>query len=141
MKLLQLTRLDYLNTGIFGTLIDPDTMFAVFVAEHAYPVAPDAGSSSTSWAPKVPKGVYKCLRGHHQLPGMPAAFETFELQNVPGHSGILFHSGNLPQIDSEGCLLLGLDRQGDVAVLDSKEAFSLFMKNLEGLNEFTLEIS
>ena len=139
MKVLQLTRTDYLESGIFGTLIDPDTTFAVFILEHAYPVV-NADSASTNWAPKVPKGTYKCLRGQHQLAGMSQPFETFELQEVPGHTNILIHPGNMEK-DSEGCILVGLDRQGDIAVLGSREAFQLLMKNLEGIDEFTLEIS
>jgi len=139
MKVLQLTRLDYLQTGIFGSLIDPENTFAVFSLEHAYESTPIPGSASANWAPKVPKGIYTCIRGSHQLSGMSAPFETFEVQNVPDHTGILFHCGNT-EADSSGCILLGMDRQGDIEVLESKIAFAAFMKNLEGLNEFNLEI-
>lgn len=133
-------RLDFLASGIFSALIDPDTDFGVFVLEHAYPVASDGIlSMSVNYAPKVPPGVYACQRGIHKLKGMAQAFETFEIMNVPDHTGILFHCGNT-ESDSEGCLLLGLDRAGDIAVLESREAFTAFMKNLEGINEFTLEI-
>lgn len=140
MKVLQLTRLDYLNTGIFGALIDPDSSFAAFTLEHSYPVVPDSTSVSTNYAPKIPAGTYKCLRGLHKLEGMTEPFETFEINGVEGHTNLLFHAGNFNK-DSEGCVLLGLDRQGDTAILESREAFFEFMKNLKDLNEFTLEIS
>jgi Family of unknown function (DUF5675) len=140
MKVLQLTRMDYLQSGIFGTLIDPESTFAVFSLEHAYAVTPDAVSASTDWEPKVPKGSYTCQRGLHQLVGMSHPFETFQLMNVPGHTNILVHPGN-HEADSEGCILVGLDRQGDTAVLESRAAFLAFMKNLEGLDQFNLEIS
>jgi Family of unknown function (DUF5675) len=139
MKVLELTRIDYLQTGIFGTLIDPNNDFAVFTLEHAYPIA-NADSTSTNWAPKVPKGVYKCIRGQHQLKGMTEPFVTFEVTEVPGHTGILFHCGNT-EADSEGCILLGMERDGDKEILQSREAFQLFIKNLEGIDQFTLVIS
>lgn len=139
MKLLQLKRLDYLETGIFGAMIDPENNFAVFTLEHAYAVIPDTTKASTNWEPKVPKGLYTCQRGSHQLKNMKEPFETFQVMNVQGHAGILFHPGNI-EADSEGCFLLGMDRQDDVAILHSREAFALFMKNLEGLEQFTLEI-
>lgn len=66
-------------------------------------------------------------------------FTTFEVTNVPGHTGILFHWGN-SEGDSSGCILLGEYRTGSM-VFKSKKAFEHFMTKLIGINEFELEIT
>lgn len=131
--------MDFLSTGIFGSLIDPETNFAAFTLEHAYAVTPDLLSASTSYEPKVPRGIYTCRRGKHELKGNAQPFETFEITKVLGHTGVLFHCGNT-QADSEGCVLLGMERDGDMAIHKSRFAFEAFMKNLDGINEFTLTV-
>lgn len=119
---LVLQRLQLKPTGIFGSLVSSDNVIAVTL-EHAYLV-------SESWQPKLPVGVYTCRRGLHQLDGMKSPFETFEVTDVPGHSGILFHVGNFNR-DSHGCVLLGLamidDGRGEM-ISESKIAFQKFMQ-------------
>lgn len=92
---------------------------------------------------KVPKGVYLCVRGTHRLASSPKSFETFQVMNVPGHTGILFHTGNVFR-DSEGCILLGLEKGmtegGDLMIMKSRSAFELFMAQLSGHNHFNLTI-
>ena len=72
------------------------------------------------------------------LAGMSQNFITFEVQNVPGHTGILFHTGNTNR-DSEGCILLGSLIKGNI-LLNSRPAFAKFMELLGNLPQFTLEV-
>lgn len=141
MKFL-LKRGDYVKEGIFGVLssddlplvVDVPSAFICQTLEHAYSVETPVG-----YAPKVPLGVYTCVRGTHQLEKMDHAFETFEVTNVPGHTNILFHSGNV-NADSAGCILLGLKNDNDKEILESRAAFKLFMARLEGVDSFELTI-
>lgn len=135
---LTLNRLDYLSTGIFGQIEDEEGTLLLQTCEHAYPYTPDGAVSSVMYGPKVPAGSYKCVRGMHQLEGMSAPFECFQLQNVPGHTNILIHIGNKDS-DSSGCILVGLTREGD-EILQSRIAFNRLMDALTGMNEFTLVI-
>ena len=123
---LTLTRTDARFSGIFGTLGPFQTL------EHAYP-GPDA-----HWAPKVPPGVYLCVLGAHRLHGMDHDFQTYEVTGVPNCTGILFHSGNWDR-DSEGCILLGMQRVGDEVIL-SRVAFQQFMQMQAGAPTFTLTV-
>jgi len=130
---LKLSRTDFLETGIFGILSSDDTLFSCYTLEHAYPDQ----CKPPLYFPKIPKGTYTCIRGMHQLEGMKEPFETFEVMNVPGHTNILFHSGNL-NADSAGCILLGLQREGNLEILDSRSAFEVFMGHLSGYDSFQL---
>lgn len=123
--------------GIFGKLfIDLHKGMLqewLVTLEHAYPF--DDGICA-----KVPPGTYVCERGIHTLShGVP--FETFEVMDVPGHSGILFHIGNT-QSDSSGCILLGdLILERDVwAVINSKVSFKKFMALQDHVDHFDLTI-
>jgi hypothetical protein len=63
--------------------------------------------------------------------------------DVPGHTGILIHKGNLPETDSEGCILLGTvlgTLENDAAVLYSLVAFDTFMTVENGALEFQLTV-
>jgi Family of unknown function (DUF5675) len=84
--------------------------------------------------------MYTCQRGIHQLghPGSLVSIETFEVMNVPGHTGILFHTGNTDE-DSEGCILLG-DKVQNFELLDSRNTFQEFMKLMEGKDTFQLGV-
>lgn len=126
-----LTRKDYLESGIFGTLKNEAGELLAVTLEHSYP-----GTPGLPWLPKLPYGTYVCKRGQHQLHSGP--IETFEITGVPGHSGILFHCGNREDA-SEGCVLLGLMREGD-AILSSREAFRGFLAAQAGLDSFTVTV-
>ncbi len=127
---LTLQRLDYREDGIFSELLNEQGHVLVFTCEHSY-----------NHRPKLYLGTFTCKRGTHQLHSGPP-FETFEVTGVNGHSGILFHKGNT-QADSEGCILVG-DYYGhdgeQMAVFNSKVAFTELMKTLEGVATFTLEV-
>lgn len=125
-----LNRNDYTSTGVFGTLKDENDNEVCVTLEHAY------SSLAPGWFPKVPLGTYECQRGQHQLASMTSPFETFQIMDVPGHSNILFHCGNLED-DSEGCVLLGTARSAEM-VTQSRAAFAKFMALQNGCDSFTL---
>jgi len=125
---LTLERSEYGENGVFGRL------GPLYTLEHAYSIESAHGKI---WQAKVPLGVYKCVRGKHRTKHI-GEFETFEVTNVPGHTGILFHVGGT-EVDSEGCILLGLARHG-MSMIYSSDAFRRFMQSQLGVNEFTLTV-
>lgn len=86
----------------------------------------------------IPAGTYTCRRFASEKHG-----ETFEVCNVPGRAGILFHSGNSALKDTQGCILLGvgLNLTGGHAYLEaSRAAMHTFRQMLSGIDEFSMEI-
>jgi hypothetical protein len=85
---------------------------------------------------QIPAGIYKCRRYHGTK-----WTDTFEII-VPGHTALLFHSGNT-ETESLGCILLGQypDKlKGQRAVLNSGATFEKFMNLLSNVQEFEVEI-
>jgi hypothetical protein len=129
-----LNRVDANENGIFSYLQDSAANILFYTLEHAY-LQPDG-----SYAPKLPNGNYTCVKGLHSLDHTPTPFEAFEVTNVPGHSGILFHVGNYNS-DSDGCILLGTAIAGrDASITNSKLAFEKFMTLQVDNNQFTLTV-
>lgn len=128
---MKLTRTDYTPDGIFGTLT-AQSGESWATLEHGYLQE----SEVPLYMPKLPNGTYTCKRGQHMLHSGP--IETFEIENVPGHTGILLHPGNTENA-SEGCVLLGMHRVGD-AITESRVAFGQLMNILSGLDEFNLTV-
>jgi Family of unknown function (DUF5675) len=133
---LTLTRMVVGDDGAFGHLKrdDSDAQVAV-TCERTF---------GELGAPEVviPLGVYRCVRGQHTLDGSHF-FSTYEVTGVQGHTGLLFHPGNV-ETDSKGCILLGhfFGSLGDVgAVLESRAAFVEFMDLMGGANEFSLTVT
>lgn len=123
---MKMIRDHYLESGIFGRLeVSPNLTLSTL--EHSYDLLP-----------KVPEGIYECVRGIHRLKSMDHGFETFEIAGVPGHSNILFHCGNT-ESDSEGCVLLGYFVKG-AYLYKSREAFLHFSDAVRDLDSFELEI-
>lgn len=121
--------------GIFSTMQDDGGAVVCQIAEHAYQ-QPDG-----SWQPKVPPGTYRCVFGQHQLRSGPIM--TFEVTGVPGHTGILIHPGNWPQVDSDGCMLPGQTRAtvgNQPIVARSELAWGALMQML-GTDDFDLEVA
>lgn len=120
--------------GIFGEIEDAESGDFVFISlERSY-----------NLKPKVPAGVYTCERGLHSLESNPTKFfQTFEVMNVQGHTGILFHVGNY-NADSSGCILLGLGRGFTVAggkmITNSRRAMDKFMEYQKNVDSFILTI-
>lgn len=138
MIFLTLRRKQFRSDGIFGKLEDDSLGMSLITLEHAY-----ENSDHTSYVPKIPEGIYKCVRGKHSLFRSPQKFETFEVTGVAGHSGLLFHPGNFNN-DSEGCILLGTKIMkmgyGAEMIANSKLAFKEFMEFLHSVDQFSLEI-
>lgn len=132
---LTLTRTAFRPDGIFGVLTDEVGQIIAHTLEHAYD---DAGDGT--WLPKIPGGEFTCVRGEHQLASGP--IETFEITDVPSHTGLLFHCGNFDR-DSEGCVLLGYaetEEGGQRVVTASRAAFARFMQLEAGLDVFQLTV-
>jgi hypothetical protein len=129
--IITLVRREFLPSGVFGELWIDDKVFC-YTGEHAYDLKP-----------KVPDGEYTCKRGIHKL-NDGVKFDTFQIMKVPGHWGILFHKGNWPQKDSDGCVLIGtaigFTINGGKMLTASKTAFGKFMQRMEGLDEFQIII-
>lgn len=83
--------------------------------------------------------------GRYVVKLMPAAAnpkhgESFEVQNVPGRTDILFHTGNDAD-DSEGCILVGLGfGEFNRSITHSVLGFRRFKRFLANVREFTLDI-
>lgn len=129
--IVELFTTDCKSTGVFGILFIDSSTGELSTLEHAY-LQPDG-----SYASKLRPGKYTCVRGQHQLHSGP--IETFEITNVPGHTGILFHYGN-KQEDSDGCVLIGTMRMDDV-IVQSRAAFAKFMDALKDVDTFTLVVT
>lgn len=131
---LVLERRKFTNYGVFSQLYDATNHVVAVTLEHAY-------LGENGYEPKIPSGVYSCVRGTHCLHnGVP--FETFEITGVAGHSNLLFHAGNFNN-DSEGCVLVGdnIVANGSTEMItDSKITFKKFMQMQEGVSEFTLTV-
>lgn len=136
---LKLTRSDFEASGIIGSLTDETEKEIAKTLEHAY----DSGNGNGSYAPKLPSGVYKCVKGEHRLAHMASTFETYEITNVPGHTNILFHTGNYNN-DSEGCVLLGnsviTQANGELMLINSRSTFAKFISLEYGLDTFVLTV-
>jgi hypothetical protein len=118
-----LKRTDFTQNGIFSILTS-DKGDVFHCLEHAY-LQPDG-----TYKTKIPVGTFTCVRGPHRLHGMTTNFETFEISGVVGHDNLLFHWGNYNK-DSEGCVLVGTARVGDM-VTNSRAAFGRFMGLIVG---------
>lgn len=135
---LKLTRTETSEEGTFGELLDESGTKIAYTAEHSYL------QNDGTWTPKTPAGIYTCQKGQHQLHSMPAPFTTYQIMNVPGHTNVLLHVGNWPQIDSDGCVLLGeaiVPSSKGKMVTNSKVVFAEFITLEGGIDSFQLEIS
>lgn len=127
--------------GVLGCLFMEDGEMIAVTMEHAYE------SGVEGYAPKIPAGTYRCVRGMHRLHkagGLTEPFDTFEVTGVAGHTGLLFHKGNFNR-DSQGCILVGeafadIDQDGYQDVTQSGVAFTKFMALQDGVDEFELRV-
>ena len=137
----KLVRDHYRSDGIFSRLLDPDGAQIAVTLEHAYP------DGAGGWQPKIPQGLYQCVRGKHILGEGANAYSlvTFEVLGIEGHSGLLFHNGNYFW-QTKGCVLVGekttdLNHDGHPDITNSVATFNKFMALQEGVDEFELEVA
>lgn len=87
----------------------------------------------------VKGGVFLCKRTRYHKGG----YETFEII-VPGHSRVLFHRGSF-ELNSEGCILVAesfaATAHWQTFISDSRGGFDEFMRLLDGVDEFELEVT
>lgn len=134
--ILTLTRDKFVLYGILGKLSD-GSGFECETLEHAYQ-APSAGTPV--FLPKLASGTYKVVR---HAPNR-LHYETFMVLGVPPFlgapvDGILIHRGNVNG-DSEGCILVGLER-GTGCIMESEKAFDKLKALLDGQDSFTLVVT
>jgi hypothetical protein len=133
LEVLHLKRISKGPDGIFSELSNSNGVLICYTAEHAY----------QDNLPKLPDGTWTVQLGVHQLDhGGPQ--KLYCVQNVPNHSGICFHIGNTPQVDSDGCLLLGASIttvNGVKMVVNSAHELAVFMLRMDGVAAFTLVVS
>jgi len=86
----------------------------------------------------IPVGAYNCERIHS-----PHFGEVWHIQDVPNRTHILMHKGNVPEEDSEGCILVGEEfgyLGGKTAVLSSGKGFREFMDYTIHVDHFVLTV-
>lgn len=119
MRILELIRLEETELGTLGVLKLDKSLFCCTLEP--------ADLLNRVNMSSIPAQQYICLPRSSIKYGF-----TFEVSNVPGRTGILFHAGNT-RGDTEGCILLGEKfgkLQGNPAVLNSGETFKGFVREL-----------
>lgn len=122
--IVKLIRVEASDQGALGVLLINGSAFCCTLE-------PDANDPVKG---HIKPGVYDCFR----FSGTKWK-DTFEIA-VPGHTAVLFHSGNI-EADSMMCVLLGAsfgNLRGHRAVLNSGETFKNFLDRTKGLDKFTL---
>jgi hypothetical protein len=138
-KVLILKRVSSDEDGTYGVLLLNERIIALTLE--------DSWKDNRRNVSCIPEGSYLC-----RLTYSPKFGKTYEVLDVPNRSNIIFHWGNTEK-DTEGCILLGLipstliavdDDTGKLerqpAVLNSKVAFSRFMKLMGGDDYIALTI-
>jgi hypothetical protein len=95
----------------------------------------DTGEAKVYGQTAIPAGTYKFIIN------MSNRFKKLMplLLNVEGFEAIRIHAGNT-EIDTHGCILVGLTRTRDNKIGQSQIAFTKLMGNLERFNEYEITI-
>lgn len=127
---LTIKRIASRNDGVFGVLLVGNEPIALTLER---PWRNNRRGESC-----IPAGDYLCKRIKSVKFG-----NTFEVENVPGRSAILFHKGNVFE-DSHGCILVGEQfsawANGTASIAASAAGFREFLDRTAGTNEFNLSI-
>jgi len=129
VKTLSLNRIAQSELGTFGVLIEGQIPFALTLEP------PWHGNQKNISC--IPPGKYQCVSVNS-----PRFGYTFEVNNVPNRSHILFHCGNMGR-DTHGCILVGEQFEplnGEPAILASKAGYKEFMFRMKGEEIFNLMI-
>lgn len=92
----------------------------------------------------IPTGKYLCKKvTNRKLTSDKIIPITFEVENVPDRTGILFHTGN-SLADTKGCILIGLKLSVSYTqkelLLNSVEGFNKFLSLTKDVSIFELEV-
>lgn len=126
---IKLIRVEVSENGSFGVLLINGQIFCVTLEP------PDKGNQQN--ISSIPSGMYVCKKIIS-----PKYGETFEVKGVPNRSHILFHSGNIVT-HTKGCILLARKfgvLKNDRAILNSGTTFRKFLRRLNDIDEFELNI-
>ena len=124
--LVQVVRREYTDTTTLGELY-VDGTFVCFTLEDTDRYLTQDTPLDTILAKKKP--------GHTAIPiGAYKMAITYSsrfkkrlliIKDVPGFTGIRFHTGNIPE-DTDGCVLVGMEEENG-ALKDSRKAMTAFM--------------
>lgn len=120
MKFLKLIRIADTEQGTFGVLKINEIPFCVTLEPK--------DRENQSNVSCIPIGQYEMVKYKS-----PKYGETWEVNNVPGRSYILFHGGNVAK-HTKGCILVAQHYgklSGDLAVLNSGQTYNAFKKILK----------
>lgn len=126
---MELVRLEKGVEGCFGVLRMDGEVFCVTLEP------PDLDNAVG--ASCIPAGRYRCTKVES-----PRFGSTYEVQDVPGRTNILFHAGNVAS-DTRGCVLLGRrfgELGGQRGILNSGGTVQEFLARLTGGADFELTI-
>lgn len=129
MIYLDLIRVGQSGRGTFGVLRNGEVPFALTLEPP--------WRNNLSNLSCIPAGKYLCRRVRSTRFGW-----TFQVQDVPERTHVLFHRGNAPE-DTEGCILVGEEFSGTwdkPRIASSERGFMEFMNLLNDEQEFTLRI-
>lgn len=128
--ILDLIRVGSSERGIFGVLRYGQVPFALTLERPWLDNQPNVSA--------IPTGSYLCARVRS-----PRFGDTFEVCNVPGRFGILFHKGNTVD-DTQGCILVAEEFSGTFdkpMIVSSERGFGEFLALLDGQASFELRIT
>jgi hypothetical protein len=122
------------GNGTFGVFLDPRGNYLYDVGERSYP------NDDGTWYTKLPVGKWLFVRYLSPKHG----YELFVCNDVPNHPEIEVHIGNFPQVDSEGCSLigksLGWTNNKTRMICNSTLAFKEFMALQKEVDSFTMTV-
>lgn len=128
---IKLHRYAYLRNATAGELLLPDATM-IGGHHHLADTLEDGRGISDAC---IPEGTYNVIWKNHPKHGY-----CFEVLNVPGRTGILFHAGN-NITDTTGCILVGQVVGGiSVALRDSLRTMTEFNNRFSDEGGFLLDI-
>jgi len=125
----KIIRIDISKQGVFGVFTLNNDAFCLTLERPWEDNKPNISC--------IPVNIYLCQRVDS-----PKYGDTFQIMDVENRTNILFHVGNKIS-NSLGCVLLGSsygELEGERAVVSSGTAFFRFMKRMEGIDSFPLQI-
>ena|SRR5690625_2863965 len=93
----------------------------------------------------IPEGIYRMAMRESPVVERSSGGEFsrgWEIQGVPDRAHIMIHPGNWTR-NSDGCLLVGMKHaiiDGAIAVANSRQAFRIFMRALDGRERVDIDI-